>query len=326
MLFSNKKVLVTGGTGFVGRHIVRQLEENGACVRIPLHHRPLTYDCEGVETVHADLARWEDCREASRGVDYVIHAAGAAGAAGVTGSDQMDGITLNLILTTQVLKAAWAEGVRGVLVFGSSTGYPAYDRAVTEDEMWLDEPHPSYFGYGWMRRYLEKLAEYVSRESTCRVIVVRPSAVYGSWDNFSDKTSHVIPALIMRAVRKENPFLVWGRGNEVRDFVHVTDFAKGCLLALEKCSHFEMVNIGAGRSYTIAEIVSTILDAAEHRGASVVFDHTKPATIPCRMLDISKARRLLGFEPEVGLEQGIRDTVQWYTRNVACKARSLSDG
>src|SRR5208337_486007 len=151
-------------------------------------------------------------------------------------------------------------------------------------------------------------------------------AVYGSWDNFSDTTSHVIPALIMRAVRKENPFLVWGTGNEVRDFVHITDFAKGCLLALEKCPHFETVNIGAGRSYTIAEIVSTILDAADHRSASVVFDHTKPVTIPRRMLDIGKARQLLGFEPEMGLEQGIRDTVEWYMSNVACKARSLSDG
>jgi GDP-L-fucose synthase len=312
MFFENKKVLVTGGTGFIGGHFVRQLEGHGARIRIPLHHRPLTYDCAGVETVHADLTRWEDCREASRGVDYVIHAAGAVGAAGVTGFHQMEHITLNLVLTAQMLQAAWAEGVKGVLVFGSSTGYPAYDHAVAEDEMWLDEPHPSYFGYGWMRRYSEKLSEYVSRQSTCKITVIRPSAVYGPWDNFSDTTGHVIPALIKRALRKEDPFVVWGTGNEVRDFIHAKDFAKGCLLALAASPQLEWFNIGAGRSSTIYEIVNLILDATGHRSAPVIFDHSKPVTIPLRMLDIGKARRQLGFEPEIGLEEGIRGTVEWY--------------
>lgn len=317
MFFENKKVLVTGGSGFIGRHLVRQLEEHRARVRIAAHHRPLTYDCAGAETMHADLAQWEDCRAACRGVDYVFHAAGRVGSAGVTGYHQMVSITVNLILTSQVLQAAWAEGVKGILIFGSSTGYPAYDHAVTEEEMWLAEPHPSYFGYGWMRRYFEKLGEYVTRQSACKVVVVRPSAVYGPGDNFSDGASHVIPALIRRAVKKEDPFVVWGTGDEVRDFIHATDFAKACLLALEMGSHFDLCNIGAGRSSTIREIVATVLDAAGHRSAAVAFDPAKPVTIPCRMLDVGKARRVLGFEPEISLEHGIKETVRWYIDNVA---------
>jgi GDP-L-fucose synthase len=100
--------------------------------------------------------------------------------------------------------------------------------------MWNGPPHSSYFGYGWMRRYLEKLGEFISSKSQMKIAIVRPTAIYGRWDNFSPLSSHVIPALIRRAVEKENPYVVWGTGNEIRDFLHVSDLARACLLMLEK--------------------------------------------------------------------------------------------
>ena len=312
MFYRDKRVLVTGGTGFVGTHIVRELLKNDASVRVAVHARQPGSDLPNVETVCADLMRWEDCKTASHGIDYVIHAAGAVGAAGVRGYQLMEGITKNLILTANMLQAAWAEGVQKIVIFGSSTGYPAYSHPVKEEEMWLDEPHPSYLGYGWMRRYFEKLGEYVSRQSQCKVVIIRPSAVYGPGDNFAENTSHVIPALIKRAVQRENPYVVWGSGDEVRDFIHVSDFSRACLLALEKCTHFDPINIGAGKVTTIREIVGFILDAVGHKEVSVFFDSTKPVTIPFRMIDTEKAKRLLGFEAQISLEKGIRDTVQWY--------------
>jgi GDP-L-fucose synthase len=261
--------------------------------------------------------RWEDCKAATHGVDYVIHAAGAVGAAGVRDYQLMEGITKNLILTANMLQAAWAEGVQKIVIFGSSTGYPAYSHPVKEEEMWCDEPHPAYLGYGWMRRYFEKLGEYVSRQSECKVVIIRPSAVYGPGDNFAENTSHVIPALIKRAVQGENPYVVWGSGDEVRDFIHVYDFSRACLLALEKCTHFDPINIGAGKVTTIREIVGFILDAVGHKDVPVVFDRTKPVTTPFRMIDVEKARQLLEFEPQTSLERGIKDTVQWYMSTVA---------
>lgn len=315
--FTNKTVLVTGGSGFIGTHIVQELLKKNIRVRVPLHERPLILKDGHIETVPADLLKMEDCLKVLKGVDYVVHAAGTVGAAGVADHQQMEGITLNMILTAQVLQASWAQGVQRVLLFGSSTGYPAYDHAVSEEEMWQEEPHPSYFGYGWMRRYIEKLGEYVSSRSSCDVVVVRPSAVYGAWDNFSNSKSHVVPALIKRASKKENPFVVWGTGNEVRDFIHATDFARACVLALEKCPHFSVLNVGAGRACTIRDIVTIILGATGHGDARVIFDHTKPVTIPFRLLNIDKARTLLGFEPEVSLEQGLKDTVRWYLDNLA---------
>ena len=316
MFYHNKKVLVTGGTGFIGSHIVQALLDQGADVRVTVHNRPLVVDGLKIETVLADLTNPIDCSSVMNKIDYVFHAAGAVGAAGVKNSQLMEGITKNLTLNANVLQAAWAGCVEKIIIFGSSTGYPAYGHPVKEDEMWRDEPHPSYFGYGWMRRYLEKLGEYVSRQSSCKVVVIRPSAVYGPGDNFTESTSHVIPALIKRAVQGENPYIVWGKGDEVRDFIHVADFARACLLAMEKCSHFDPINIGSGRANTIREIVSLILAAVGHKDVPIVFDSTKPVTIPFRMIDIEKARNLLGFEPQISLNQGIKDTVAWYVNSI----------
>jgi GDP-L-fucose synthase len=211
-----------------------------------------------------------------------------------------------------MLQGAWMENVERFLVFGSSTGYPAADHPVKEDEMWSGPTYPAYFGYGWMRRYLERISEFVASKSSMKVALVRPSAVYGRWDNFDPRTSHVIPALIRRAVEKENPYVVWGTGDEVRDFLHITDLARGCVLMLEKHSACDPVNIGYGQAVTIKQVIEIILRTAGHDRAELKFDATKPGTIPFRMVDTSKAKRLFGFEPKVSLEAGLTDTVRWY--------------
>jgi GDP-L-fucose synthase len=148
------------------------------------------------------------------------------------------------------------------------------------------------------------------------IALVRPTAVYGRWDEFDPRTSHVIPALIRRAVAKENPFEVWGTGDEVRDFLHVTDMVRGSLLLLANHAVCDPVNIGYGRTVRVREVVDIILRAAGHRGARVVFDASKPTAIPVRSVDTTKARQLLGFEPSVSLEDGLADTVRWYEQRV----------
>jgi len=310
MSYEGKIVLVTGGTGFVGTHIVQELLKHGAKVRVPIHNRPLIIKDEHIETVYADLTKQEDCLRAVKGIKCVFHAAGWVGSAAA--GTPMTGITTNLILTAQMLQAAWEENVERFLLFSSSTGYPALNRPVKEDEMWSGPTHPSYFGYGWMNRYKERLGEFVTSKSNMKIALVRPTAVYGRWDNFDPKTSHVIPALIRRAVNKENPYIVWGTGDEVRDFLHITDLARGCLLMLEKCADCDPVNIGYGKVITIKEIVNIILEATGHTDAEAIFDVSKPTTIPFRMVDTSKAKKILGFEPVISLEEGLRDTVRWY--------------
>ena len=311
--FQNASVLVTGGTGFVGRHIVNELLPAGASIRIPVNRRKVEFDHQGIETVQADLMVRADCLRVAKGIDYIFHAAGSVGAAGVSANAAMDSITGNLVMTSQMLQSAWTAGVQRFLLFSSSSVYPAADHAVKEEEGWDGEPHESYFGYGWMRRYLEKLALYVSPQSGMQIAVVRPTAVYGRHDNFDPATCHVIPALVRKAVERMHPYEVWGDGSEVRDFLHVSDLARGCLLMLEKYASCDPVNIGYGKGASVKDILPIILRAAGYSDATVVFNASRPTMIPFRMVNTLKAKRLLGFEPEVSLEEGLSDTVRWFS-------------
>ena len=163
-----------------------------------------------------------------------------------------------------------------------------------------------------MRRYIERMAEFVHERSKTKVVLVRPTAVYGRHDDFHPVTSHVIPALIRKAVERMDPYEVWGTGDEVRDFLHVDDLARGCILATEKYAICQPINIGLGGTATVREIVNAILKAANYSDAKVVFNADRPTTIPKRMVDISKAREILGFQPQFSLDEGLADTVRWY--------------
>lgn len=305
-------MLVTGGAGFVGSHFVDALLALGARVRTTTHRRSLYVQHPNLEAIQVDLTRKEDCLAVCRDVDYVIHAAGSVGAAGIGAAGVMASITGNLVQTSQMLEAAWGSGVKRMLVFSSSTVYPPTEHPVREEEMWSGPPYPGYFGYGWMRRYLERLAEFTAHNADMGVAICRPTAVYGPRDNFEPATSHVIPALIRRAVAKENPFLVWGTGEEVRDFLYVTDLVQGCLTLLEKKADADPVNIGFGQSVPIREVVNTILKFAGHDQINVIFDATKPVALPVRMVSINKARKDIVFSPMISLQEGIRLTIEWY--------------
>ena len=315
MFFERRLSLVTGGAGFVGTHLVNALLDQGGKVRLTVHKRAPVVTDPRIETIAVDLTRFEDCLAAMKGVDLVFHAAGVASGAGVAADGAIAGITQNLILTAQVLRSAWKAGVERVLVFSSSTAYPPADHPVREEELWQGEPHPSYLGYGWMRRYFERLAEFVADRSRIGIALIRPSALYGPYDDFDPMTSHVVAALVRRAVQKENPFVVWGTGDEVRDFLHVEDFARGCLLAMEKHAVCDAINLGYGSGLTIRRVTEIILAAAGHKDALLRFDATKPTTIPRRLVDTAKAERLLGFRPRIAIEDGLRDLVRWYAAN-----------
>lgn len=315
--FKGKKVLVTGGTGFVGTHFVEELLKREAVIRVPIHSRSMIINSKDIEKIPADLTNLKDCLKVCDNIDYVIHAAGAVSAAGLTVANPMSAISTNLILTTRILEAAMESKIKRILIFSSgTTAYPMADYPIMEDKMWTEEPPPVYFGYGWMRRYLELLGKFVSTKSNIGVAICRPTAVYGRHDDFDPKTSHVIPALIRRAVSKEDPFIVWGTGDEIRDFLHITDLVEGCLLLLEKHAVCDAVNIGYGEAVPIKKIVEIILKAAGHNSARIEFDKSKPTTIPIRMVDTSKAKKLLGFNRKISLSKGLEDTVTWYMNNI----------
>ncbi len=308
---AGRRVLVTGASGFVGSHLVEALLGAGARVRATLHRRPLAVAPDRVEVVEADLSERAEALKATAEVDAVVHAAGSVGSAGVAPSDVLLGIGGNLELLANVLWAAWRSGVGHALVFGSSTAYPPASRPVVEAELWTGAPHPAYLGYGWMRRYVEKLAEFVAEAARMRVVIVRPGALYGPRDHFDPARSQVVASLVRRAVEREDPFVIWGTGEDVRDLLHVGDFAAGSALALQRASSCDPVNVASGVGIRVRDLAREVLRAAEH-DPEVRFAPERPVAIPYRVLDVSKAQSELGFSPRFGLAEGIAETVRWY--------------
>ena len=314
MFYKDKKVVVTGGSGFVGTNFLLELLERGADVTTHTHVRPMEIQDERIKIVKdIDLFKLDDCMKLLDGADYVIHCGGyITNPSEVRTNVQV--LLHNINSTANVLEASAKCGLKGYLDINSSTGYPDRRHPVQEDEYWDEEPHESYFGYGWMRRYREKLMEFVSGFSDLKIALGRGTAMYGPYDNFNPKTCHVIPALIHRVLSGEDPFVVWGTPDVVRDFLYVRDVVDGGLLVLEKGESMKPYNIGAGTAITVGDIVDSILKATD-KNPKVVYDETKPTTIPFRMVSTDRIQNELGFEPKWTFEEGIKKTVDWYVNN-----------
>ena len=310
MNYQDKTIVVTGGSGMIGTHMIEELLKRGADVRTHIHKSPLKIDDDRIEILYdIDLTNIDDCIELIDGADYVIHLAGMIANPKYVPTDFQ--ITLNQITClTNVIDACQRCGVEKFIDLNSGTGYPLKDYPLKEEEYWDDEPYISYYGYGWMRRYREKVLEHCSHISDMEIYISRTTAVFGPHDNFDLETSHVIPALIKRSLKGENPFVVWGTPDVVRDFIYVEDVINGMLLIMDKGNPMEPYNLGSGESITIGRLVESVLTAGDLK-LNIEWDSTKPTTIPFKLADISKITEL-GFVPKYTFEQGIKKTIEWY--------------
>jgi len=309
--FKNKKVVVTGGSGFIGTHFLKELVNRGARVRTSTNNSQLQFESDELIVYNdLNLLSLDDCLRLTEDADYVIHCAGeVAHPSSVPTDVQISLKQLNLI--GNVLESCAKNGVKRFLDLNSSTGYPDIRRPLTEDEYWVDEPYKSYYGYGWMRRYREKLMEHVSKFSGLEIALARCTAIFGPHDNFDPKTCHVVPALIKRVLDDENPFTAWGSPDVVRDFLYVKDVVDGALLILEKGESMRPYNLGYGGGITIGEILDTILKVTG-KTPEIVWDNTKPTTIPYRAVSTDRIQNELGFKPKYTFEEGIRETIEYY--------------
>ena len=314
--YKNKHVLITGGSGFIGRNFVETLLKHGAKIRVPIHKKKLPIKHKNLEKIYADLNNLDDCKKVCKNIDYIFHAAGMVSASKMTVKNPISAISLNLNLTLKIFESAMIQNVKKVLVFSSATtGYPSYKFPVKETDMFKKHPPKIYFGYGWSRRYTELLGLFVSQQSKTKVAICRPTGVYGNYDDFNDKTSHVIPSLIKKAVLKKNPYIVWGSGKEIRDFIHVQDLVRGCLLLLQKKSDCDPINIGSGKKTSIKQLVKYILKHSGHKKCQMYYDKNMPTTIPVRIVNTNKAKNILKFKANISLEEGIKNVIKWYKKS-----------
>jgi len=307
--FAGKRCLVTGGTGLIGRQVVRLLCDADAVVTV-VSLDEITVD-ERAEHIFGDLRELSFCREITKGMDYVLHIAGIKGSVRVTKSRPASFFVPLLMMNTNILEACRLNDVAKVVYTSSIGAYSS--REIFRETDPEDGPPMDWFP-GWAKRAAElQIQAYRIQYGLDGFSVVRPCNVYGPGDNFDPENAMVIPSLLYRIRQKEDPLVVWGDGSAVRDFAFSRDVAQGLILALlHGTGGHPFLNLGSGRGYTIRELVEALHSFLTFNH---VFDAEKPAGFPKRVMDISLARQVIGYDPATPLEQGLRETWEWFAEH-----------
>ena len=307
--FSNKKILVTGGAGFLGTQVVHNLikrGENKEKIIIP-------------RSKECDLRILENCVKSVKGIDIVIHLAAKVGGIGYNREHPAELFYDNAIMGIQLMEAARLAGVKKFVAVGTVCAYPKYTPVpFREDELWNGYPEETNAPYGLAKKMMLVQAQSYRAQYGFNAIFLLPVNLYGPGDNFNPESSHVIPALIKKFVEaKENgdkEVIVWGTGSASREFLYVKDAGQAIVLATEKYNGNEPVNIGAAKEISIKNLVEIIQDITEYKG-EIVWDTNKPDGQPRRCLDTSRAKKEFGFEATTPFEVGLRETIEWYIKN-----------
>ena len=310
-IYENKKILVTGGTGLIGRPLVRKLIEQGASVRIASLDDPSRAHPDA-EFEQVNLIKFDNCMKVCKDIDFVFHLAGIKGSPAMTMKKPASFFVPTISFNTNMMEAAKQNNVERYL-FTSTIGVYSPAEVFYEDDVWKTFPSKNDRFAGWAKRMGELQAEaYKIEYEWDKIAIVRPANVYGPYDNFDPKNAMVIPSLIKRALDGENPLNVWGDRSPIRDFIHADDVSEGMLLALEKGTD-QPLNLGSGIGVSIKEIVDVIISNMEDK-PEVIWDTSKPSGDKKRLMDISRAESI-GFKPKISIEDGINGVMDWYREN-----------
>ena len=306
-MFENKNVLVTGGSGMIGRELVTLLQARGARVRVADIKDP--DGMNDIEFVRADLRDFSDCKKIVKGIDYVFNLVGIKCSPKVCLERPADIMGPMMQFNTNMLEAAMKEGVDWYL-YTSTVGVYQPAEVLVEDDVWQTQPSKNDWFGGWAKRMGELQCQaYEKQYGAGKCSIVRPANVYGPYDNFDPDSSMVVPSLIKKAFSGDK-MEVWGDGSAVRDFIHARDVAEGMLFVVEN-KITQPVNLGSGDGVTIKQVADAVANIA---GVEVVWDTTKPTGDARRVFDMTRAHSL-GFFPKISIEDGIKETVEWYVKN-----------
>ena len=307
--WQKKTVIVTGGAGFLGSHVVELLEERGvAKIIVP---RSKEFDLTSEARVN-DLI-------ASTKPDIIIHLAAVVGGIGANKINPAKYFHANLTMGVHLLHQAHVNNVSKFVGVGTICSYPKFcPIPFKEDHIWDGYPEETNAPYGLAKKMMMVGAQAYKQQYGLNAITLLPVNLYGPGDNFSPKSSHVIPALIKKVLeaKAENRTYVnvWGDGTPTREFLYVEDAALGIVEASEKYDSQEPMNLGTGKEISIKDLTRVIADLCEFDG-EVIFDTSKPNGQPRRCLDVSRAKKTIGFEAKTDFRDGLRNTIDWYTKN-----------
>jgi GDP-L-fucose synthase len=319
--WQGKNVFVTGGAGFIGSHVVELLTALGASVTVPVRpdvrETPRTLRALEDRIRIARLALEDESALAPRleGFDAVLHLAARTGPSVLFSSQHHATLAYrNIRPFVSVLEASRLAGVGTFLICSSACVYPAdAHQPIGEGEGFRSFPEATNEGYGMAKRFQEYLGMQYAREYGMRVTIARPFNAYGPRDHFDVFSSHVIPALICKALTAVDELEVWGSGSASRGFIYAEDVARGILSVAERAPAAEPINLGPKDFTTIRELAASIVRLCG-RDLVLRFDRAKPEGQARRSADVSRAEALLGFRPAVTLEDGLRRTIEWRRR------------
>jgi GDP-L-fucose synthase len=311
--WQGKRVVVTGGAGFLGSHVVIKLGDRGAPeVFVP---RSSDYDLRDLNAIQRLLRDTQP--------DIVIHLAAKVGGIGANLAHPAEFFYENLLMGVQLLHESWRFGVDKFVALGTVCAYPKFTPVpFREDDLWDGYPEETNAPYGLAKKMLLVQSQTYREQYGYNSIFLLPANLYGPGDNFDPQTSHVIPALIKKCEdarrRGDSAIEVWGDGSPTREFLYVEDAAEGILLATERYNGSEPVNLGSAFEISIKDLAETIARLTGFQGR-IVWDIDQPNGQPRRKLDVSRAEVSFGFRARTSFEEGLRRTVQWYREHRAAE-------
>lgn len=319
--WKDKRVLVTGGYGFLGSFVVDKLRQCGVdeIITFRSNEYDLT-DVNAIERLFNDLEMPADGRENGDQPEMVIiHLAALTGGIGANREAPAEFFYKNLMMGVPFMHHAWERGVSKFVAIGTICAYPKNTPLpFSEETLWDGYPEETNAPYGLAKKMLLVQAQAYRQQYGFNAIYLLPVNLYGPRDNFDLETSHVIPALIRKCLdaqaKKEKRVVVWGDGSPTREFLYVEDAAEGILLATERYDGSEPVNLGSGSEIHIKDLVELIVDKTGFEG-ELVWDTSKPNGQPRRALDITRAQKYFGFRAQMPFEDGLRRTIDWYQDN-----------
>jgi len=311
------KILICGATGFIGRNIADSLTKRDDFEVYGTYLNSASLNNPKIKMIQADLTNKDDVNRAVKGMDIIIQAAATTSGAKDIVNKPYYHVTDNAVMNSLIFRSAYEYKVSHVLFFSCTVMYQSSKVPVKETDFDANqEIFPKYFGVGWTKVYIEKMAEFYSRIGNTKYTIIRHSNIYGHYDKFDLEKSHVFGATISKVMTSDDggEIVVWGTGKEERDLLCVSDLVNFVGIAIKKQkSKFELFNVGYGRSISVKELVKKII-IRSGKNIKIKYDLTKPSIETKLCLDITKAKYMLGWSPNVSLDNGIKKTIQWYIK------------
>lgn len=306
----SRRVCVTGGAGFLGSFVVEKLNLRGADVFIPTIEK---YDLTQIDSIKQMLD--DSCP------DVIIHLAAQVGGIGANREHPAEFFYNNLIMGVQLIHEAWQRKIEKLVALGTICAYPKFTPVpFKEDDLWNGYPEETNAPYGLAKKMLLVQSQAYRQQYGYNSIFLMPVNLYGPRDNFNPESSHVIPALIRKCLEAKaagrDSIEVWGDGSPTREFLYVEDAAEGICLATENYNGSDPVNLGSGMEISIKDLIQLIAKLTNFEG-KIIWDTSKPNGQPRRRLDVSRAEREFGFKAQVGFEEGLRRTIDWYVQKMS---------